>query len=484
MVRSIWRTHPSCQHQRHIQARWHVIAASILTLLCALVLAPAASAQSLVNWTMYRGDNSRSGYNAAETAITPATAANLKLKWIHGSGGSVFSQPIVVNNVVYWGSFDGWEHATNLSNGFVWATFLGTTPACGAGAPGLFKSLLGTTTSSQVGVVSTAAVATVGGQSMLFVGGGNAHMYALNPVTGAVLWSNSLGSSPSHFIWSSPVVYNNSVYIGMASEGDCPLVQGQLIQLDAATGAVQHTFKVVPDGCIGAGVWGSPTIDAAAGTIYFATGNPGTCSTSEPYGESLVELNVSNLSFVHHWQVPTSQRVPDSDFGTTPTLFTATLNGTKTNMVGLANKNGIYYAFNRANINAGPVWRDHVSTQGTANTISSSAWDGANLYIGSSGTTIGGVACNGSLRKVNPATGAYIWQHCLGAGPVRGAVMASPGIAVVGQGSWIILVRTSDGASLFRFNDTGGGFFDGAPTIVNGWLFEGNMAGGLYAFSL
>ena len=74
-------------------------------------------------------------------------------------------------------------------------------------------------------------------------------------------------------MWSSPAVFGNSVYIGVSSFGDCPLVQGQLVQLDRTTGAVQHTFKTVPDGCIGGGVWGSPTIDAAAGTIYFTTGN-------------------------------------------------------------------------------------------------------------------------------------------------------------------------------------------------------------------
>ena len=74
------------------------------------------------------------------------------------------------------------------------------------------------------------------------------------------------------FVWSSPAVFGNSVYIGVASFGDCPLVQGQLLQLDRITGALQHTFNVVPNGCTGGGVWGSPTIDAAAGTIYFDHG--------------------------------------------------------------------------------------------------------------------------------------------------------------------------------------------------------------------
>ena len=77
-------------------------------------------------------------------------------------------------------------------------------------------------------------------------------------------------------------MFGNSVYIGVASFGDCPLVQGQLLQLNRVTGALQNTFNVVPNGCTGGGVWGSPTVDAAAGTIYFDTGNSGSCSSSEP----------------------------------------------------------------------------------------------------------------------------------------------------------------------------------------------------------
>src|SRR5205823_13544203 len=32
--------------------------------------------------------------------------------------------------------------------------------------------------------------------------------------------------------------------------------------------------------------------------------------------------------------------------------------------------------------------------------------------------TIGGASCKGSLRAVNPATGKFIWEHCMKQGPV------------------------------------------------------------------
>jgi outer membrane protein assembly factor BamB len=69
--------------------------------------------------------------------------------------------------------------------------------------------------------------ATIGGQNqpLVFVTGGgdidisgavianaSAKLFALNALTGAVLWQTPLGSAPHHFAWSSPVVANNSVY--------------------------------------------------------------------------------------------------------------------------------------------------------------------------------------------------------------------------------------------------------------------------------
>src|SRR2546428_6161985 len=220
----------------------------------------------------------------------------------------------------------GNEHATNLSNAHVWTNQLETTTDTGCNPV-------------SVGVASTSTVATINGRSMLFVGGGNARFYALDALTGKSIWNTSLGSSPGHFIWSSPAVYNGSVYIGVSSFGDCPLVQGQLVQLNASNGAIQHTYNVVPNGCTGGGVSGSPTIDQATGNIYIATGNHG-LSCSEPNAPAVVELT-SNLSFVRHWQVSSSQQVNDSDFVNTPTLFT----GGWTQMGGVGNKNRKVYPF-------------------------------------------------------------------------------------------------------------------------------------------
>jgi outer membrane protein assembly factor BamB len=428
-----------------------------------------AAATTSGDWTTYLYDYGRSDFNSAETIINLSSAPHLKLHWSYKAGKSITTQPVVVNGMIYWGSWDGFEHATKLDGTQVWQQNLGQTVDTNCSP-------------STAGVASTATVASVlvGGRltSVVFVGGGNATFYALNALTGAIIWKTGLGSSPSHFIWSSPTVYNNSVYIGVSSFGDCPLVQGQLVQMDATTGTIQHTFNTVPAGCTGASVWGSPTIDQADGSVYFATGNSGSCSTAEQYASAIVKLSVSNLIYLSSWQAR-------HEFGSTPTLFQATIGGTIHKLVGLANKNGIYYAFDRGAINQGPVWKATIAISGGCpecgqGSISSSAWDGTTLYVAGGHTTIAGNSCLGSLQALNPADGTSTWQDCLNDGPVLAAVSAVPGLAVVGEHNHLLVIASATGQILFNYAGTAN--FWGSPSISNGVLYTGNMKGTLSAF--
>jgi len=98
------------------------------------------------------------------------------------------------------------------------------------------------------------------------------------------------------------------------------------------------------------------------------------------------------------------------------------IDGVKTTMVGACNKNGDFYAFDAADISAGPVWTDQIGnyfTVGPGECDAAPVWNGTNLYLASNGTTIDGTAYGGSVREVDPAGGAVIWQTGL-AGPIIG----------------------------------------------------------------
>jgi outer membrane protein assembly factor BamB len=214
---------------------------------------------------------------------------------------------------------------------------------------------------------------------------------------------------------------------------------------------------------------------------------------------AVVKLRASDLTRLDSWQIPVAERViADPDFGASPMLFNAMINGTARSLVGLVNKNGTYYAFDRNALGAGPVWRatgvgvaGDCPVCGSGSPISPSAFDGNAIYIGSNQTTIGGVTCVGSVRALNPATGAFVWEKCLSA-PVLGAVSISQGVAVVGAGPDIIVMSTADGITLYTFHDpnpapaplTGTAKFWSGPTIAQGVIYQGNVDGNLFALSL
>lgn len=422
------------------------------------------------DWSTYLMGNN--GFNGDETLINATTAAQLHQYWMYHALGSISAQPLVVNGIIYWGSWDGLEHATNLSGQQLWATNLGKTDDNDCDPP-------------SAGVASTATVApiTTNGRTTLtlFVGGGDANFYALNASTGKVIWKVALGFSPDDFIWSSPLVYKGSIYIGVSSFGDCPSVQGKLVQLSTLDGSVQNIFDVVPDGCGGGSIWGSPTIDTQTGKIYVATGNADYCSTVESYAIAIVELNASDLSVVDDWQVPQSQWLDDSDFGTTPTLFNASINGQVYALVGVVNKNGIYYTFDRNALSNGPIWTLQVSN--AEGSIAPGAWDGHRLYVGGGNTTINGKFCQGSVRALDPATGNIIWERCLQDDRELAPITAAPGIVVAGNGHFVVVVEADTGKQLFSFKDPAkGSLFYAAPAIAHGMMYVGNMDGNFFAF--
>jgi outer membrane protein assembly factor BamB len=481
--------------------------------------------------TTYGYNVEHSNFNAAETNITASTAHLLKQKWVHKTKNSLADQPAVTtvagNTLVFWGDWSGFLHATNVvTNARVWTTFLGQTTDSSCNPP-------------LVGITSSPTVTTINGTLEVIVGGGDDNLYALNAATGKVLWRTPFpGSAPSNYIWSSPTIYNGDIYIGSSSLGDCPLTQGQMLQFDATTGKLLHQFDSVPVGCTGGGIWSSPSIDAADGAVYVTTGTQSKCTGANVYAPALLKLDVSDVShLLGAWMIPQNQWVGDSDFGTTPTFFQETINGTVVNMVGAANKNGIYYAFNRANISAGPLWQVQIAIKGSCpqcggGSVASSAWDGHTLFVGGGKVTINNQNCQGSLSAINPnsVTGVNItstatatptstttatptattptptstatsssvpnakvnfqWRHCMQSGPVIGSVTvagATQGneVAAVSQGNTVIVVNAATGKTVARLTDKShGSLLYGAPAISDGILFVGNMDGNLYAYSI
>ena len=479
----------------------HRLWASAACLVLALAVAPATRATPVAaagsDWTGYTHDVAGSGFNAAETTLGPSNAGNLAVSWkAPGGGGGMSAQPLSVGDVAYWGSWDGNLHATAVRGAGagrdLWTRNLGVThggPRCRPRN----AAMTGTPTFGWIGSTPTLFVADGGNDA---IGGGNVVLSALNAGDGTTEWQTTLTpQTTDEFAWSSPQLFGGSVYYSLASLADCPVIQGRVIKLDAATGAVQATAIT------GGGVWGTPTIDAAAGTVFVPVGGPAP-GHAGPFSNALVELNAADLSVVASWTVPAFQQLSDGDFGSVPTLFRATIGGRARDMVGLGNKNGIFYAWDRANIAAGPVWERPVAIggngpQGGGGTLSPAVWDGTTLFVAGGRTVIGGsdpaqggvgsrpggTACPGSVRALDPATGNARWEYCA-PGHILGPIAGAPGLIAAPAGSSIVLLGAASGQELFRYDEPGGGLFWGGPAIAGGRVLAGNMDASLTALAL
>jgi outer membrane protein assembly factor BamB/regulation of enolase protein 1 (concanavalin A-like superfamily) len=433
------------------------------------VLAAVPSAQAASDdWPTYLHDATRASASA-DTTFSPANVANLNPIWNTATGGVIAASATVVSGVVYVGSWDGYEYAMDATTGAVkWKTNLGITTANPICVP------------PQAGVSSTAAVV----NGVVYVGGGNSNWYALNATTGAVLWSVPTGdnsASGGHYNWSSPLIYNGFAYIGIASLGDCPLVQGLLLKVDLTSHQVVGTTKMVPDGQVGGGIWTTPALDAASGRIFVTTGTEN--AVTQLYAQAVVAIDAGSMNIVDSWKLPEADAVLDSDFSTSPTFYTDS-HGTA--MLASINKNGDAYALQRANLAAGPVWNQSIAVGGDCPTcgessVSSGAIGGGRLYMGGETTTIGGTGYQGSVRALNPDTGAVLWQHPT-TGPVIGHLTYANGVVYSSSGNVLEALDAATGNRLYSY-DFGLGLYAG-PVVAEGKLFVGTLSGKEYAFGL
>jgi hypothetical protein len=90
--------------------------------------------------------------------------------------------------------------------------------------------------------------------------------------------------------------------------------------------------------------------------VWITTGNPDPNGSAIYRSYSIVRLSASTLAEQDWWTVPEGQTV-DSDFGSSPVLYSAKVGGTATALAAACNKNGVFYAWRRGHLAAGPVWQ-------------------------------------------------------------------------------------------------------------------------------
>ncbi|HEX5734051.1 MAG TPA: PQQ-binding-like beta-propeller repeat protein [Blastocatellia bacterium] len=441
----------------------------------------AKNGRETSDWPMYGRALAGGHYNPNEKAITPATVARLKPKWVFETGGDVSSQPIVVDGVVYFGSWDGKEYAVDAKAGNkIWEYDCGSSSRSGAAYA----------------------------DGVLYFGDIAGRLYALDAKTGALKWKVKIEDHKEAVATSSPIYHNGRVYIGTSSheEGailknpkyECCTFRGGVAAFDAKDGKQVWRYYVIPEtptvqgknkkeiniiGPAGGAVWSTVAIHPNTNRLYLTSGNQYTIPASK-YPNSIIALDLSTGKLVWSFQATPKdiwtfgcRNDPDCsdldvDFGTVPITFKG-LNGKQ--LIGAGQKSGWFYALDPKD--GSLVWKTEVGPGGKLGGIEfGGATDGERVYVGIS--AIPNIKDPGSISALDGATGKILWQTV---NPDRGAVFGP--VTVTGTGdnrlvfagtnrNFIRAYNAKDGKILWEF-DTGGAVGGGA-TVVDGAVYVGS----------
>lgn len=274
----------------------------------------------------------------------------------------------------------------------------------------------------------------------LYVNDSRSVLHSLDATTGTEIWQAQIDPHPRAGGFSSPVVAGNRVIVGSASieevsAKDHATFRGSIVAFDRSTGAEVWRHYTVDPPHNGVAVWSSVSVDAEAGLVFGTTGNNYTEDASDT-SDSIFAVELSSgklrwnrqLSGNDVFTIP-APKSPDSDLGTNPILFDATIGGTKRKLVGAGQKSGMFWALDRATGEI--VWSRKVSG-GSAligGVFNNGAYDGERIIVaGNNGTSTGAGSepANGNskplgganitaavLLAMDPADGHVLWERQL-----------------------------------------------------------------------
>lgn len=220
------------------------------------------------------GHDARRFVPAEVAGLGAADLSGLELKWAYGFpfATRARSQPAIGMGAVFVGSEDGRVYAFDLATGCARWTFEASAE------------------------VRTGVVLSAGERPMLFFGDILAKFYAVDALTGKLLWSRRMDDHPSATLTGTPLLHDGRLFVPVSSlevvpaanpAYPCCTFRGKLAALDARTGEVAWEFHPIPDapknlgrttagaerfGPSGTPIWASPVVDTRRGVLYIGSG--------------------------------------------------------------------------------------------------------------------------------------------------------------------------------------------------------------------
>jgi alcohol dehydrogenase (cytochrome c) len=266
----------------------------------------------------------------------------------------------------------------------------------------------------------------------VFMATDNAHLIALDRMTGALLWDTEMADWRQNYGATGAPLPVGSMVISGVSGGD-EGVRGFITALDQSTGKEVWRFWTVPKrGEPGSETWTGSAIDHPGGatwltgsydpdldTLYWPVGNPGPDFIGDQrigdnlYTSSIVALDATRGTLKWHFQY-TPHDVWDFDAQQTPALIDIAWRGEPRKLLIQAHRNGFFYVLDRTNgrFLSGTKFVDHL-TWATGLTSEGRPIVAPNQSATPEGNRICphvNGATNWYSTSFNPATGLYYVQ--------------------------------------------------------------------------
>jgi polyvinyl alcohol dehydrogenase (cytochrome) len=420
---------------------------------------------SAADWKMFAATPDHASFNGAETTITPGNATTLQAVWAQRFGTVFASAPTVVNGVLYFGGWNGYFYAVDGKDGRVlWQTFVGKAPD-----PDIPECQRG------IGVTSQPVLS----GDVVYVGGGDSAVYALNMYTGEQKWRVSLADpATGAYIWSSITLVKDALYVGVSSLGDCPLVRGALVRIDINAPDKPLIRYLIPEDQAGAGVWSTPAVDVNTDTVYVTTGTGEQDAELGIWGGTLMSLDATTLGPKHYYFMPTNSVEDDIEWGSSPTLYTGR-DGRK--RVAATGKDGVLYGLSADDLSLlfqTKIALGCICPECGCGSLSTPAFDGTALYLGA-GVADPELFDSGSVYSINPDDGSIRWVRTT-PGTVIAPVSVAGGLVFAGTTVGLNIFDAASGEPLWTDNDRGPMFSQ--PVIVDGTVYCTYVTGEVIAW--
>ncbi len=391
-------------------------------------------------------------HSTSETVISSDTVGRLGLAWTIPTQEHVSHWPLVdeANGRLYFADWGGTVYAADAATGRV----LWQKPV-ERNVQGMWP---------WHGFAGTGAL----GAGLLFEASVEGRAYAIRPETGEVVWQTDFAEDEQAGNVGKLLYHDGLVYVGLSSVEEPltkmmpdfrPDFRGKVVALNARDGSVVWERQLVEAPANGVAVWSGFALDPEANTLFFGTGNNYTPPATE-LSDSLVavdattgEVRWARQATARDIWTPAQPIGPDYDFGAGPQLYEATIGGQQRRLVGIGQKSGIYFAFDRET--GEQVWATEVGYGGLGGGIHAEAAVGEEaIYVWSNNSYSYGAPPERfplTVKALDAATGANLWviPQAQPASVPAAAFLANDAVFVGSLDGVVRAYRAADGQQLW-----------------------------------